>query len=124
MNIIVTVPKKETQQFLGMLESSVDYGHMFNWKLSKYPTKLQPKDDIYFVVDGVLAVKASVMYWARKEIVCKATNKVWKGHVLTCARPIPIDAQQKVKGFRGFRYLKDELSAIEPKEEWDFDLPF
>lgn len=116
MDIVVTVPKKMTASFVAEVDSGCYGIGMMYWALSKYPTKLEPQDSIYFVVDGKASYVATVKSWRR----AKSDNKV----LLTCLKPKRLAGDcAEISPFRGFRYIKPKPVSREKVSEDDL-LPF
>lgn len=108
MNIMVCVPKNQIDHFWN---DECPEGCVENWTLSQRPSKLQPGEFIYFVINRKIVARAEVSGISDQSFTCESTGRQWRGfHVqwqpddfekFETARTV-VD-----KGFRGFRYISD-----------------
>lgn len=125
MDIMVTVPKESVADFRAAIDFSEYTNEMFYWWVSKYPTQLEPGDNITFAFDGHTQLTARVKYWQRKKVKDKKTGKETSKIVFACIRPRYLEGSEKVgvESFQGFRYIKP--SKVKEKVVMhDDDLPF
>ena len=110
MDIIVTVPKKEFSN----IEKEDSYASnlitrdMFPiqyWKVGRVPKNLNKGDKVYFLCDGIIKYY-HIFLGIVENPKCDVTGRIWEGINLILKYPEEKCEEMKMKGFRGFRYVK------------------
>lgn len=109
MDIVVTIPKKESaniEKEEEWAEENKDTAAICFWKVSNEPRKLNAGDRVYFVENGMIT-SYNIFKYCDWDLTCEVTGREWPG--LNLVMEIPTAILKKpvpMKGFRGFRYME------------------
>ncbi|MBP1047134.1 hypothetical protein I6N96_12705 [Enterococcus sp. BWM-S5] len=105
MEIVVTVPKREIDNFeKELVEIAADPELFKHFKLSKEPKKINVVEKIYFVVNGSVKYRANVYGFTKKGFTCHSTGRQQRGKFVICDDFFEVEEKIEVRGFQGFRY--------------------
>ncbi len=122
MDIIVTTPKSQMENAKKEAEHCISKGggiYFRRFSLNKKP-KIEKGNKVFYVEDGYLRGYATVLYTQEADgQICEVTGKqylpgfyvVMDAKSWKWIKPIPM------KGFQGYRYLKDDIN-IEVVGNW------
>lgn len=111
MDIIVTIPKSEFKTMKKeQAFAEANNGEVVEyWSVGEKPTKLEIGDKVYFVEDGQINCY-QIFLGYEYNAVCEVTDRVWKGlNLILEYPPIILDNPIPMKGFQGFRYVREDL---------------
>lgn len=101
--IVVWVPKYERGHFW----EAVDPRAYEWWTLAKRPSKLKPKDYIYFQIDDAIVARAKIHEITGDDRDCETTGRRWRGcHVVWRDQNFEIARRPRgTRATRGFAYI-------------------
>lgn len=106
MDIVVTVPKTESEREALERRDAAQRGLFQFWPLARSPTRLRPGDRVYFVRGGLVSSSMRVVR-IRPNLQgtrCLTTGRVWVSPVVVIMDDDRDEPGPPASSFRGFRY--------------------
>lgn len=111
MDIIVTLPASiKWEDYQKELDLVSDWSHHLNFSVGKLPKNVNIGDKCYILYKGFIIGWHKIIALESKQFICTTTGKEWCGNFILRSGPLnKINKEIKMKGFQGFRYLKESL---------------
>lgn len=109
--ILVTVPKSERKNIAAEEKAMGEETCTQFWSMKRKPKHVGVGDRIYFIEDGNITSYHLVDDIQDGKMHCDITDRDWNGCNFLLGPLVMLTSPMPCKGFRGFRYIGDDMLA-------------
>lgn len=113
-DIIITLPSKILWADYERELEQAKAGATLHFKVSRFPTDTKVGDRCYLVHNGYVHGWMAITGFSEKSFTCEVTGKEWNGRFIERSGPFHfIIPGFPMKGFQGWRYLREPMPVSE-----------